>query len=731
MNIFSWIRLFIRHWKYTIALPILAAMLTVVFTRNITRTYKTNTLIYTAVGSGYDVLTDPTAKIDRFGTMVNFDNLISSINSRSCIETATLRLLAWRLTTPEEYNSQEWKAENKLLADNLSEEILKKASNSGEEEMYEYLLKRLRSQEDPSLYNFIESVPSNYSIDYIRNTLKVKQKLSSDMLELIFTSNLPQVAKKTLDCIVLSFRDTYLGIKSNEAQNVVDYYEEQLNEAANKLRLAEERLKNFQGENNIINYSEQSKNRANSKEETLAELYYQQSLKASAQEAINKIESQINNQSSLFLFSREFTALKEKLSELERQTSSLELFGDTASNRYKVLKKEYNSLVQESKEKVKRFSENPESGMTTRNDLMTKWLENILDLNKANAKIGVINSRLKNFESTFQNFAPLGTVIKRLERQAAFAEEEYKNVLNSYNMSVLKLKDTQLSNALSIVDPPFMPQNAQPSKRLQLVILAGLITFILIGTILVILAYLDNTIKSIDNIKQLTNNEVIAAIPEYDPHFKDIDWDSLRMKQELNIGNSILAHFASHDSPTKTKFIGITSNTQHEGKHFVAEMLKEEFNRLNFSSRFYSDRIGSDFLSYPDHFLQKLLTQPPSEGDGNKGVRRLLINELNLDGSEDFVVFILPAFDSSAIPLPLLLDLDLQLKVVTATRGWTKSDDYLHNLHKPSEDKGMFIILNNMSPWDVEDIYGEIPKQRSWLRSYLKTLAIRLGLKNI
>ena len=138
-----------------------------------------------------------------------------------------MRLLAWRLTTPEEYNSQEWKAENKLLADNLSEEILKKASNSGEEEMYEYLLKRLRSQEDPSLYNFIESVPSNYSIDYIRNTLKVKQKLSSDMLELIFTSNLPQVAKKTLDCIVLSFRDTYLGIKSNEAQNVVDYYEEQ------------------------------------------------------------------------------------------------------------------------------------------------------------------------------------------------------------------------------------------------------------------------------------------------------------------------------------------------------------------------------------------------------------------------------------------------------------------------------------------------------------------------
>lgn len=725
MDIFSWIRLFLRHWKYTIVLPFLAAVTTVYLTRNITRSYKTNTLIYTAVGSGYDVLTDPTAKIDRFGTMVNFDNLISTINSRSCLESATLHLLAWRLTTTEEINMQEWKKENMLLSQELSEEVLQKASTSSEEEMYEYLLNRYRSNVDPKLYHFIETVPSNYSLDKIRGRLKVKQKLSSDMLELIYETDIPIVAKKTLDYLVISFRDTYLKIKSDEAQNVVNYYEEQLNESANKLKLAEERLKNFQGENNIINYSEQSKNIANSKEEAQAELYFQESQKASAQEAIAKIESQINNQSSIFLFSREFMALKEKLAELDQQTTSMELFGDTTGNRYKILKKEYNSLVRESKERLKRFSENPESGMTSRNELMVAWLENMLDLNKANAKIRVINNRLKNFENTFQNFAPLGTVIKRLERQASFAEEEYKRVLESYNMSVLKLKDTQLSNALSVVDPPFMPQNAQPSKRLQMVILAAMVTFLMVGTLLVIFTYMDNSIKSIDNIKKYTNNEVIAAIPRYESGtLVEINWDELRQKQEQNIGNSVLAYFANAELADKPRLLGITSNTRDEGKHYVAEMLAEEFSRLSFKTKLYSQQEKEGYYQYTDAFMRPFLTK------SGQDTRKQFLEALSLDGDEDFIIVILPAFDSNEIPIPLLNTLDIQLKVVDATRAWNKSDDYLHNLHQSPDSKGMFIILNKMSPWDVEDIYGEIPKKRSAFRKFLKTLAQRTGIKS-
>ncbi|TXC77122.1 GumC family protein [Luteibaculum oceani] len=723
MNIFSWIRLFIRQWKYTILMPLIAAVLTVYFTRDIERTYKTNTLIYTAVGSGYDVLSDPMSKVDRFGTMLNFDNLIASINSRTCLENTALNLLAWRLTTGESYNTRAWNQEEQLLVKSLSEDILKKAREFSQEEMADYLLNAYQNNLDPQLVKFVESVPSNYNIDKIRSTLKVKQKMSSDMLELIFESNIPVVAKKTLDYLVISFRNTYLGIKNAEAQSVVDYYEQELNKVSNRLKLSEERLKNYKSQNKIIDFNEQTKSIANEKEEAQAELYNQQSQKEAALRALQKIESRINNQQPLYLFNKKLTPISEQLSSLDAKIASLEMIGDTSNTRYRSLKKEYRDLKSKSKEQLKTFNSGVGSGMTPP-ELMNTWLETTLELNRAEAKIKVIQNRIKSFEKTFEDFGPKGTVIKQLERDAELAEKEYAAVLQSYQTAVLKLKDTQLTNALSIVDPPFVPQNAQPSPRMKLVILAALVTFILFGSILIIVTYLDNSIKSIDRIKQFTNNEVIAAVPHYNYDTNEIDWEELKSNQKLNIGNSILAYFAQHPvSSTKTKFIGITSNHESEGKHFVAEMLCDELDRLMFNYKCYSPKPGKKFVQYNKDLLFNFLTFSSEQTASLNRVRKKLAEKLQLSGTEDFVIFIFPAFVSSEIPLPLLNDLDIQLKVVDATREWTKSDDYLHNLNSaPGDRQGMQIILNNMNPWEVEEIYGEIPRKRSWIRRTTKKL---------
>ncbi|MGB0165214.1 MAG: GumC family protein [Luteibaculum sp.] len=720
MDIFSWIRLFIRHWKYTVVLPVIAAALTVYFTKDITREYKSNALVYTAVGTGYDVLSDPTANIDRFGTMVNFDNLVSTINSRTCLETSTLKLLAWRLTTPEQYNSKDWKEETKLLTAKLSENVLKQARSLSEKEMFEFLKEQYTKNLDPQLVTFIETVPSNYNIDRIRTTLKVKQRLSSDMLELIYTSNIPVVTERTLTYLIQSFRETYLGLKSKEAQDVVDYYEKQLNAASNRLKLAEERRKNFGAENRIINIEEQSKNLANAREETQAELFLQQSLKASAQSAIARLEKQIGDQAALYNFSKQVIPNKDRLTELSYTISSLEITGDTNSSRYKTAKEEYDELVGNSKLKLRQYSGGTEGGMSKR-ELMAKWLDNVLELNKAESKIRIIESRLKSFDESFQKFAPLGSTLDQLERESTIAEETYKEILRSYNTAVLKLKDTQISNALSVVDPPFVPQNAQPSKRLQMVVLAALVTFILVGCILIAITYFDNSIKSIDRIKNFTGNEVIAAVPYYDYDYQEINWKELKENQQLNIGNSVLAYFSKAKNKTQTKFLGLTSNQEQEGKHFVAQMLLDEFTRLGFQTKVFSPKEKDEFYHYRSKLLYQFLNPGTSEESSNKNIIRDKFAELlGLNGHEDFVIFIFPPFNASEIPLPLLNSLDIQLKMVDATREWTKSDDYLHQLNKAPEEQGFYIILNNMNPWQVEEIYGEIPRKRTWLRKRVK-----------
>jgi uncharacterized protein involved in exopolysaccharide biosynthesis len=88
---------------------------------------------------------------------------------------------------------------------------------------------------------------------------KLLELTVSDLIKMSYTVDDPGICQQTLEIYNAICIKNYKNIKENRSDAVVKYFEEQLAQANNTLKLAEDKLLEFNKSYNIINYYEQSK----------------------------------------------------------------------------------------------------------------------------------------------------------------------------------------------------------------------------------------------------------------------------------------------------------------------------------------------------------------------------------------------------------------------------------------------------------------------------------------
>ena len=83
--------------------------------------------------------------------------------------------------------------------------------------------------------------------------MTASRKSLSDMLEVSYSANDPAICQQTLQLLSEVFIRRYKEIKSGEIGNVVNYFTEQTEKSQKKLKAAEDRIKDFEVKNKIIN----------------------------------------------------------------------------------------------------------------------------------------------------------------------------------------------------------------------------------------------------------------------------------------------------------------------------------------------------------------------------------------------------------------------------------------------------------------------------------------------
>lgn len=561
----------------------------------------------------------------------------------------------------------------------------------------------------------------HYSIQSIQNSLQIFRITNSDLVRLIYTSDDPGVCQQTLKIIANVFVKNYKLLKANQTDLVVRYFREQVDSADSRLQAAEDRLLRFNKRNNIINYAEQTKYIAAQKEDL--DLYYQneQVRMAQSSASLRELETKLTRRDSIYLKSDLINQRRKEYADITERILINELAEDydqRIGNEIQKLRLRGDQLRDEIKlyvDQLYLYSHSTQ-GLPIAT-LLEEWLTNALIYEEAKASLVVLSRRKMDFVRTYQRFAPLGAMLKRIEREITVAEQSYLELLRSLNLALMRQQNLAMATNIRIIDPPFFPLSARPSKAKFLVIAAFLIGLFLVAFIILVLEYFDTSIKSPDRVSNKVGYRLAGAYPLIDSanDQRDLVFVSNRLI-ELIIQNIKLSINRNTLYPAQKPYLILFFSTQDGvGKTFLAHKVAnklrtygEKVLQLNYKSDEADSNYDDDYnLSYTykinDNFVEVKDLQELMQGNV---LRRENYNY-------DYILLELPSIMYHSYPMALMQNVDISLLVIKASSQWEKADasavESLNDLLKEPP----LAILNEADEFAIDEIISGMKIQRN------------------
>ncbi|HAA21129.1 MAG TPA: hypothetical protein DCP28_21090 [Cytophagales bacterium] len=622
--------------------------------------------------SGYSLDQDQ-GKVDRTYSFNELDNMMSLLNARETRQSTLIRLLAYLLAHPQQRAALSPEAQASL------DQAYGQGFPQGEVESLEETLKQRYATETKaggSLYDLINSKDKYFSLKQLGN-LKAERIGTSDMLKVRYSNLDAWLCQKTLELFTEVFMEKHQVLKHQDSNQAISFFEQQVRASQAALAEAEAQLEAFGTDNKIINYYEQTRYIAEQKED-LDKLFFEERMDFEAAKAsLTELETKLETKYNIAVTSGQMLDLRDRLSDISNKIALLELNRagpqeDARMARYQTQALTIQDSIAEKTQTLFTLSRTVEG--VSADQILKEWLHNTIIYYQSEARISAIRQRQQDFENIYARFAPLGSKLKKIEREIGVREEEYLSNLHSLNVAKLHQYNLQMSTNLKVVDPPFLPLEAAPSKRMQMTILGCMLGFIFPFGVLVALALFDPTLKSPGQLAKLSGYSVLGAFPALNSRMKSIN----------EVRDRVLSGF------TQT-LLG------WQQKKATASPLRIHLTSL-------VPKVGKSTLQ--EAWLQDL---------GQRGIT--VSEEL---AAAEVILFETPALNSPEFPAQDLLPADHHVVVISAKTIW---DEAAHNTLKRLEalhPAPIHLVLNGCPMEGLEEYIGEIPKQRTWLRRTFK-----------
>jgi succinoglycan biosynthesis transport protein ExoP len=635
----------------------------------------------------------------------------------------------------------------------------------------------MNSNDTNFLYRLLYFSHPHYSIKAI-SSITVRRIASSDLVRLGYETNDPGICQQTLAFMTEVCIENYKQLKENRSDVVVKYFEYQLKLAADRLKIGEDKLLQFNKDNNIINYYEQSKAVANVKENLDVEFNNKRIKLAGLMASIKRIEEKLGIQQQIQLKSSSIIEKRNKLSTINSKIATYETIGmgkTTPDDQLVKLKTEAEKLKDEIRNSVNDLYGygNSTDGLPI-SKLLEEWIANVIEYEDTKAGIKVLGDRIDEFQKQYAIYAPAGANIKRIEREINVSEQEFLEILHGLNLAKLKMQDAELSSTLKPVDAPYYPISPNPTKRKILIIVAALVGFLITLSIVLASEYFDDTLKDPAAASKKIQLPVIGVFPKIllktgtlnflfvtnrllEMALQKIDFLTgsksnlqdpktlLVMSSMSNEGKTVLASNLalklkkmgkkvlylnfSRESLRQAETSQIGYTPEHEGKSksgFLRHRNRPQY--LSMLMGYGDNRIdpGSPFLDGPEYTLDdkeyayyQIDSNYYSAGSITDLARK---NGVSLYDQPDYIIVEIPPILYYSFPNNLVASADLSLLVCRANRTWSTADEGALETVKKVTDREIGLILNGVSLEVVESILGDLPKSRSRIRRILKNL---------
>lgn len=707
------------HWVFLF--PAVVAAIVFYMQKQKPREYQSGMVFYTGLVSGVTLTQQGEGRTDYFAVNTAFDNLMTVMQSRETLEEVAMRLLATHLLMKEP-NPFKLSAANhaKLHRESLPEALVEELT---EGRQFDVTLERIRNKYRQSETNVVIEMinvrPGFYNVDAINGNLTVRRKRNSDMLEVLYRSSDPGVCYLTLNILAETFVEKNRALRNYEASGIIEYFRSELQRARDQLNEAEERLKEYSQENQVINYSEQTKYLAASKEELERDIYLEQANADASAEAIRKLEQSFDQRERLYVNSRELLRKRDELAAVNTRIASA-LIMDRPEDRPElaVLRDKAAQLEQEM------YALTEEFGSLTytrenipRQNLISQWLANILELDKSTARLDVLIAQRDHYDQLFDQFAPIGFNLSKMEREIDIAEREYLSILHGLNQARIRQSDFELFGTLELLDLPFFPLNPQSTRTRMLVAAAFLASLVFVAGLIVGLEVLDRSIRTPAQAESFTGLEPIGALATR-AKVRGVDREQLNQQLFNLLRNKLIFTLRDIRTDVPPKIIVYSTQTQSaivDVTLTVAKALQSIYNAV--------------YCLCEDKSLYEPAQQYDTDDNGlviyayNNNVSDIKKAVGYVSSQNKAVVIQLPGFEKQSLAEFLRIEPTMGVLVVSARQTWDYQDKkMLSSLVSRFAGIPHRLVVCETEPDNLDQFLAEVPRKRSFLRKWVKKM---------
>ena len=701
MDLFRYLVRFLYKIRwYLVILPMIALIVAWFSTRNMERIYDSNTTIYTGMITAYNI--EGGSGTAGGNAQTNITNLMLIITTDNTIHEVALRLFGRCMMygNPNKDNNYISAEHFRQLSATVPADVKALINHNSESATYANLKAYEKPSQDNYLFGILNYHPY-FGINSITSRLKVLQLNSSDIIDIAYSANDAGIAYNTLDILNEVFARQYQQLRYGETNNVIKFFEREVARLYRILTNAEDDLIRYNISKRIINYGEQTK------QLTVLEAQQQnfrndQLMNYTTSKALmDYLERQLGNRAQVIRSNKEFTNRVRDISRIQSRISNLKLMssegGGNNNEAQEELAKAQRDLqaatgrVTQLTKDIEASTYSTETGVKAQ-DMLSRWLEQLLLLEKTKAEMTATDIMKNNLDKQYLFYAPIGATLDRKARHIGFIEGNYMEMLKALNSARLRQKNLQMSTAtLRVLNPPMFPLNAQPTNRMMTLLGAFMLTFMLTALYFLIIEMLDRTLRDRMRSERITKIPVMGCFPKesnlrYRRYNKTIA--DMAMKQ---LSKALLPHFQEGQQ----NVLNLLSTDSGNGKSYLAQELENYWISIGLQVR---------RLTYDEDFL----------AEDSKFILARSIKDLCPDILPDEIAIIeYPHLDDNSISPALLNMGTINLMVTRANRTWKDVDQKALNevqamLDEEHKDT-LFMYLTEASRYAVEEFVGQLP----------------------
>ncbi|MBO0935566.1 lipopolysaccharide biosynthesis protein [Fibrella sp. HMF5335] len=714
MSISVFLRLLRQHLLWFALIPCLTAATAFYVTRNELKIYKSQTSLYTGLASGYSLMTDRMgAVMDR--SVSAFDNLLSTLGSKETLLQVGVNLLADHLELAH--------PDSMVLGWNGFYDLQKAVPASFRAELPIYgdpkVLRRaldslVRSPTPNPIKTLVLQENSIYSFRLLSEKIKGSaRKNTNDVLLMEYEANDPAVAQQTLKYAidVLNKRNSYF--KTSETDSVVSYYEGRLKRAKEALDRAEGNLRAFNTNHNVLDYDEEARNMATSREALTNEYNQELMRKNAAKASLDALNKRMGQQSSIRSANTDLNEKQRKLAEAENQLSNARAYGQP-----KTVLTRLQAAVAAAQEDLKASAQDYDattnaSDALPQQTLAADRLAKSLEYEESSSKLELYQKRIGEYKAKTSEYEPLGSQLRQLERDLSVAEKEYFALLQQVDQSRTRQQDVAVGGKLDVLDAPDFPLEPQPSKRKQLVIVGIGVGIFLALLLMALRFWLDKRIQSPEQAEALIGRPITAFFPTVTNPLSTGRANRAATSMFEQLFNALNIEIAQVTAKPFPPVINLFSMQPKQGKSWVAHGLVRLYTAADHRVAYcYPRHTGSEVREFERNVSYLPYTVQPDFMNVTS-IDYLLDHSYDFDAAQfDRIIVELPALANNQMPVYLLKNSALSLLIIDANSSWARAEKQLLSLYERVTQQPILTVLNRVGNNYIGDVGAAAPEPK-------------------